>query len=205
MSDNTSPEADGEEEWATVGAPIKPRRLAPQTNLVKPDFIATPSAVSTNDKDNNEDEASKKAIIRFTREELVQLRPPSSSLLACMEDIADIISVDAIEPEVSSPPLLSTFPIPHYTTNTLLVMVMAMVLVIVMVMIIVVVLVLVVVVVVGSIVTLSRTFLCTNLPFFLYFPAKSPLLHSFLLNHRTKLIMVCLYSFCSMLCHAMLC
>lgn len=127
MSDNISPEVDGEEEWATVGATIKPRRLAPQTNLVKPEFIATPSAVTTHEKDNKEDETSKKAMIRFTRDELVKLRPSSSKLLACMEDIADIISVDAIEPEVSSPYLL-------YTTNTLLAIIMVMVVVMVMIM-----------------------------------------------------------------------
>lgn len=97
---------EGEEEWATVGAPSKPRRLAPQTTLTRPEFVAQSAGASnnTNNASNKaDDEAARIArekVVRFTRDELVEFRPKNSEILSSMSDIPDIISLEAIDPEV---------------------------------------------------------------------------------------------------------
>ena len=95
---------EGEEEWATVGAPAKPRRLAPQTTLTRPEFVQQPAGASNTNASNKSDDAAgkmvNKNIVRFTRDELVEFRPKNSEILASMSNIPDIISLEALEPEV---------------------------------------------------------------------------------------------------------
>jgi len=104
MSGNLPSDADGEDEWATVGAPAKPRRLAPQTTLTRPEFVAQPAGASSSNTPNKVDEeaakASAKNVVRFSRDELLEFRPKNSEVLASMSDIPDIISLEPIDPEV---------------------------------------------------------------------------------------------------------
>ena len=103
----SSAEGDIEEEWAVVGAPAKPRRLAPQTTMQKPDFIATTAptnvghasevspgglVMGSGDRNNHDikshstfnntayDEDLKRKVIRWSRDELLHYRPSSNSI-----------------------------------------------------------------------------------------------------------------------------
>ena len=110
MTDARPVDAEVEEEWATVGAPTKPRRLAPQTTLTRPEFhtqtttsTVTSTAVVSNKPDEEPLNISVKKVIRFGKDDLLAMRPRASELLPSISEnvIPEMVSAEAIDPEVS--------------------------------------------------------------------------------------------------------
>jgi hypothetical protein len=100
MENTVPPEVEGEDEWSTVGAASKPRRLAPQSTIIRPDFAVPSSTAPKEAVVPVEKEVVVKKIVKYTRDELVSLRPAASESLDCMKDLTDIVCKDTLEPEV---------------------------------------------------------------------------------------------------------
>eukprot|EP00602_Paraphysomonas_sp_CaronLab_P005055 CAMPEP_0185032304 /NCGR_PEP_ID=MMETSP1103-20130426/20267_1 /TAXON_ID=36769 /ORGANISM="Paraphysomonas bandaiensis, Strain Caron Lab Isolate" /LENGTH=968 /DNA_ID=CAMNT_0027568149 /DNA_START=56 /DNA_END=2962 /DNA_ORIENTATION=+ len=94
-SQDTSDTANDSNAWTDVSS-TKSRRLAPQFTLSKQDFGADRSRTAANQ------EASKKKVIRFTRDEILALRRVTKCVPE-MEGMGDIVSATALEPECLQP------------------------------------------------------------------------------------------------------